>query len=130
MDLYRYKGTDTGHSAASLAYNAKPQERYAGVSEDGRKKALLAATMSINRGNARNSPIGTPPLSSKAIQATRIKKFNMAPEMFTEHPPVEIEAEVQRYQDALHASAVSMAKQLYKLEQDKINVSTHSITEI
>ena len=80
--------------------------------------------MSINRGKAKNSPVGTPPLSSKAIQATRIKRLNMPAEMFTEHPPVQIEKDVERYQAALHASAISMAKQLYKLEQQKASVGS------
>lgn len=123
----RYKGTDTGFAAANTALKHQTSQPQYGVSEDGRKKALLAATMSINRGKAKHSPIGTPPLSSKAIQATRVKRLNMPAEMFTEHPPVEIEKEYERYQAALHASAISMAKQLYKLEQNKAAVRVQKL---
>lgn len=125
-DGYRSKGTDTGFAAANTALkhqNTQPTQPNFGVSEDGYQKALLAATMSINRHKVKNSPVGTPPISSKAVSATRLKRIpNMGPEMFTEHPPVEIEKEVDRYQAALHASSISMAKQLYKLEQQKASV--------
>jgi len=40
----------------------------------------------------------------------------MPREMFTEHPPVEPELEEKRHQDALRASAMSFANQLYKVQ--------------
>ncbi|KAK5107360.1 hypothetical protein LTR62_001340 [Meristemomyces frigidus] len=54
--------------------------------------------------------------NSDAMQAARVKNIgkNMDPAMFTEHPPVEIDSEEQKHQDALKASAVSMAKQMYE----------------
>ena len=83
------------------------------------RNALSAATAVSNRGSVRSPqpPIVSPEpqFSDPAMQAARIQNIgkNVAPEMWGERPPVEIELEEQRQKAALRASAVSMAKQMY-----------------
>lgn len=82
------------------------------------RNALSAATVSHRSSvqvpqAAPKSP--EPEFSDPALQAARIQNIgkNVAPEMWGERPPVEIELEEQRQKAALRASAVSMAKQMY-----------------
>jgi hypothetical protein len=83
------------------------------------RNALNAATVS-HRGSARApqqpAQAAVPQYSDPAMQAARIQNIgkNVAPEMWTDRPPVEIELEEQRQKAALRASAVSMAKQMYE----------------
>jgi hypothetical protein len=83
------------------------------------RNALNAATVS-HRGSARapqqSAQAAVPQYSDPAMQAARIQNIgkNVAPEMWTDRPPVEIELEEQRQKAALRASAVSMAKQMYE----------------
>jgi Eisosome protein 1 len=44
---------------------------------------------------------------------SRNKIIHIRREMLTEHPPIRMEVEEQKHQDALHASAVSLAKNVY-----------------
>jgi hypothetical protein len=81
------------------------------------RNALNAATVS-HRGSAKSpqpAQTASPQFSDPALQAARMQNIgkNVAPEMWTERPPVEIELEEQRQKAALRASAVSMAKQMY-----------------
>ena len=80
------------------------------------RNALNAATVSA-RGSTKapQQAAAAPQYSDPAMQAARIQNIgkNVAPEMWTERPPVEIELEEQRQKAALRASAVSMAKQMY-----------------
>ena len=60
LDLWNPSATDEGHSAAGIAMGKQtglsPRVDY-GVTDDGRKKALLAATLSVSgRDRARSSP--------------------------------------------------------------------------
>ena len=80
------------------------------------RNALSAATAVANRRSPQppaKSP--EPQYSDPAMQAARIQNIgkNVAPEMWGDRPPVEIELEEQRQKAALRASAVSMAKQMY-----------------
>jgi hypothetical protein len=81
------------------------------------RNALNAATVS-HRSSVRAPQQSAPEykFSDPAMQAARIQNIgkNVAPEMWTERPPVEIELEEQRQKAALRASAVSMAKQMYE----------------
>ncbi|KAM0701103.1 hypothetical protein Q7P35_011464 [Cladosporium inversicolor] len=82
------------------------------------RNALNAATVS-HRGSAKPPQSGQTAslqFSDPALQAARIQNIgkNVAPEMWTERPPVEIELEEARQKAALRASAVSMAKQMYE----------------
>ena len=81
------------------------------------RNALNAATVS-HRGSTKSpqpAQAASPQFSDPALQAARVQNIgkNVAPEMWTERPPVEIELEEQRQKAALRASAVSMAKQMY-----------------
>ncbi|OQO09043.1 hypothetical protein B0A48_05934 [Cryoendolithus antarcticus] len=85
--------------------------------------ALNAATVS-SRNSVRNRPnTATDGLgyNSPAMQAARVQNLgaNVSADMWGEHPPVEIEVSEKKHQDALRASAVSMAKQMYQLQNQK-----------
>ena len=89
-------------------------------SKNANYNALNAATKSHRANSVRsaadkNQPNRPDGWNSDAMQAARVKNLgaNMNPEMFGEHPPVEIEQEEKRHNAALRASAVSMAKQMY-----------------
>ena len=58
---------------------------------------------------------------SAALEAARVQHLgrNVPREMFGEHPPLKLEDQEKRHQDALHASAVSMAKQMDEVIQKK-----------
>ncbi|KAK4985443.1 Eisosome assembly protein [Elasticomyces elasticus] len=58
---------------------------------------------------------------SDAMQAARVQNLgkNVSREMFTEHPPVAIEVEEKKHNAALHASAISMAKQMYDYQEKR-----------
>lgn len=85
------------------------------------RNALNAATVS-HRSSVRTpqqpAQPTTPQYSDPAMQAARVQNIgkNVAPEMWGERPPVEIELEEQRQKAALRASAVSMAKQMYEYQ--------------
>lgn len=89
------------------------------------QNALNAATIS-HRNSVKAAPDGW---NSDAMQAARIKNSHMDPRMFTEHPPVEIEQDGQKHQDALHASAVSMAKQMYDHQNRTVLTGKEGATE-
>lgn len=143
-----------GNSAANIAMREKnlvPQLDY-GYTEDGHKKALMAATGALS-GRQRAGSTPTQPnlypdqansahnalnaargsvrdanrLGSAAMEAARVKNLgkNMPREMFSEHPPVAIEVEEKRHQEALHASAVSMAKKMYEITQARAAEQAH-----
>jgi len=97
MNLWRPSATQTGHSAASIAMA---------------KRNRAASTTSTSYSEF--SHIG-----DDANDTARLKNMHgaMPREMFTEHPPVGIEVEEKRRQDALRASAVSMAKQMYEAQR-------------
>lgn len=85
------------------------------------KNALNAATV-VHRSSVRAPPspakVEEPEYSDAAMRAARVHNIgkNVAPEMWGERPPVEIELEEQRQKAALRASAVSMAKQMYEYQ--------------
>ncbi|KAI7563734.1 hypothetical protein KC343_g7223 [Hortaea werneckii] len=146
LNLWQPASSKDGNSAAILALRAKglSPDLDRGYTEDGKHKALLAATKSIHSGSG-SEPRSTPSPNlypdqhnsahnalnaatvshrasvrspegwdSDANQAARIKNLHgLSPDMWGEHPPVEIEQDEAKRQSALRASAVSMAKQMY-----------------
>lgn len=155
LDLWMPSASSEGNSAATMALGNKglsPQlDR--GYTKDGKSKALLAATQSMNKGRNRagSTPAPAPPAypdsnnavknalnaatvshrakssvdsnskDSPAMQAARIQNIgpNVNPEMWGEHPPVQIEEDERKRQAALRASAVSFAKQMYDYQNRK-----------
>ncbi|PNS17669.1 chorismate synthase [Sphaceloma murrayae] len=81
--------------------------------------ALNAATKANRKPSTRTQADDT--YDSPALEESRIRHLSdkISREMFTDHPPVEIEVQEKKHQDALRASAVSMAKSMYDLQQKK-----------
>ena len=152
LNLWYPEASAEGNSAAGMAMRNKglsPKLDY-GYTEDGHRKALLAATGALGRSRSGSTPAPAVPAypdaansahnalnaatavhrasskankdsqryDSDAMQAARIQNIgnNVSREMWTEHPPVQIEVEEKKHNDALRASAVSMAKQIYELQ--------------
>lgn len=83
--------------------------------------ALKAAT-SVSRASGRVQPSLTTPTSS-TINAGKIHNAaitNLSREMYTSHPPVAPEVEEKNRQAGLRAAAISMAKQMYDVQQRAI----------
>ena len=85
--------------------------------------ALKAAT-SVSRSAGRGSQNKSPPPISSSIDAARIHNAavtNLSREMYTANPPVAPEVEERKRQQGLRAAAVSMAKQMYDMQQRAID---------
>ncbi|KAF1963947.1 hypothetical protein BU23DRAFT_576065 [Bimuria novae-zelandiae CBS 107.79] len=91
------------------------------------KNALSAATISHSasmRAKPRNtgtSGTDSNRLGSGAMEAARIQHSKISREMYTDRPPVALEVEERKRQDALKASAISMAKKMYDVQQYHID---------
>lgn len=148
VEIWKPEATQWGNSAANLAFkkDLSPQLDY-GYTAVGRQGSLLAATgaMSGTRKRSDSTPVSRPTYPDEAnadrnalsaathannpSRKTRTEHSsaagaspftNMPKEMFTSHPPVAPEVDEKRRSDILHASAVAMAKQMYKLQQKQI----------
>ena len=156
LDLWEPQASAAGSSAAIQAMRMKglSPEIDRGYTDAGKSNSLRAATMSTGRQRAGSTPVAGPELypdqansgknalnaavssskmapdgwNSEANQAARIKNLGgrMDPAMFGEHPPVEPELEEQRHQAALRASAVSMAKSMYDMQQRAVTPTDSS----
>ncbi|KAF2156859.1 hypothetical protein K461DRAFT_289234 [Myriangium duriaei CBS 260.36] len=87
--------------------------------------ALNAATVANRTPKARTDDV----MDDPALEESRIRYLSekiVPREMWTEHPPVSIEVEEKKHQDALRASAISMAKGMYNLQQK--NAADHTST--
>ena len=154
VNIWRPESTDAGQSAAGQAMRMKglgPHIDY-GHTEEGGKRALVAATGAMT-GNRRRSdstpvpPVSYPDAEHSATNALKAAAFanrpsraspapaaptesvvnagrihnqaitNLSREMYTSHPPVAPEVEERNRQAGLRAAAVSMAKQMYDLQQ-------------
>ncbi|KAL8731358.1 MAG: hypothetical protein Q9166_003450 [cf. Caloplaca sp. 2 TL-2023] len=84
--------------------------------------ALKAAT-SVSRSAGRGNQTKPPQPVSSPIDAARIHNAavtNLSREMYTASPPVAPEVEEKRKQEGLRAAAISMAKQMYEIQQKAI----------
>ncbi|KAL2354277.1 hypothetical protein BJ546DRAFT_78369 [Cryomyces antarcticus] len=156
LEWWQPQDSEAGHSAADQAMrkkNLSPQLDY-GYTEDGRKRALMAATGALSgrsRSGSTPTPVALYPdqanaahnalnaatmasrpsttvkdsnrLDSPAMQAARVQNIgnNVPREMYTEHPPVAIEVEEKRHNEALRGAAISMAKKMYEVQQRRID---------
>ncbi|KAL8857033.1 MAG: hypothetical protein Q9178_006438 [Gyalolechia marmorata] len=85
--------------------------------------ALKAAT-SVSRSAGRTNQAKAPQPVPSPIDATRIHNAaitNLSREMYTANPPVAPEVEEKRKQEGLRAAAISMAKQMYDVQQKAID---------
>ena len=147
LDLWQYKPEATSNSAAHLAMGKNlGVELDRGYTEEGHKKALLAATLSTRKKNNAPPPVEEPPvypdsgnasynalnaasvahrpstkyqpMSDKGLEASRI--YHQQPvsgSVYGSAPPVALEEDEKRHQAALHSAAVTAAKQLYEIEK-------------
>jgi hypothetical protein len=140
LDWWQPTASKAGNTAAGLAMRNKklsPELDY-GYTDEGHKNSLLAAKLSVkgrkrsesqpasnerypDAHNAHSNALNAATLANlgKArADAARVQNTkNVSRQMYTERPPVEIEMAEQRHQDALKASAISMAKQMYAIQQ-------------
>lgn len=149
LNLWEPEASKNGMSAAHIAVGKKglaPTVDYA-YRDEGKRRALIAATGAVRTSQARkrsdSAPATRPATASArlgtttgmrspevvdankwdsdAMQAARIQHLHMSRAMYTEHPPVEqFDREEQNHQAALKASAVSMAKKMYDMQQSRI----------
>jgi hypothetical protein len=154
-EWWQPQASKDGNSAASIAMrnkNLSPQLDY-GYTETGHNNSLLAARRSVKgRKRAGSTPVrmesypdqrragqnalaaahsaDSNRLESEAMQAARVHNIgkNVSTEMFGEKPPIRMEVEERRHQDALRASAISMAKQMYASQSidDDGNISMNN----
>jgi hypothetical protein len=141
-DWWQPTASKEGNSAANIAMrnkNLSPQLDY-GYTENGQKNSLLAARLSVkgrkrsesqptptelypDARNARSNALNAASMANSSnsglrADAARVQNTQNVPRsMYTEHPPVDIEVAEQRHQDALKASAISMAKQMYAIQR-------------
>ncbi|KAL5401738.1 hypothetical protein PMIN03_011248 [Paraphaeosphaeria minitans] len=160
LNLWQAEPSAHGYSAANIAMAKKglgPQADWSNA-EEGRKKALIAATGATSetrRKRAQSSP-APPPLypdahnsarnalsaatishsasmrkpqpsativtdsnriGSEAMEAARIQHSKVSREMYTDRPPVALEVEEKKRNDALRASAISMAKKMMDVQE-------------
>lgn len=88
-------------------------------SEHAATNALNAATVA-SKPSYRASKSGL----SQSTDASRVHNAavtNLPREMYTSHPPVAMEVDEQNRQAGLRAAAISMAKQMYELQQRRID---------
>jgi hypothetical protein len=159
LNLWQPQASADGHSAANIAMRTKglgPGAVDYGYTDDGRKNAFTAATLShaaSGRKRAQSNPVPpelypdarnsaknalsaatlahTPSMKAKpqmdsnrlgsgAMEAARIQHAkSISRDMYTSAPPVSLETEEKKHNDALRASAISMAKKIYEVQQQK-----------
>ncbi|KAL8821584.1 MAG: hypothetical protein Q9223_000428 [Gallowayella weberi] len=91
--------------------------------------ALKAAT-SVSRSAGRGNQTKPQQPVSSSINAARIHNAavtNLSREMYTANPPVAPEVEEKRRQEGLRAAAVSMAKQMYDIQQKAIDAAANDM---
>lgn len=95
-------------------------------SENSAANALSAATFANKPSTGNRQPKTEPPsgLSSSRLDAARIHNAaltNLSREMYTSHPPVAPEVDEKNRQAGLRAAAISMAKQMYDVQQKAVD---------
>ena len=164
VKIWRPSPTDAGNSAAGQAMRMKglsPQLDY-GHTEEGGRRAMMAATQSMASGRKRAGSTPVEPIlypdsqnsaanalkaatsvsraagrsqpaprvpAGPTINAAKIHNAaitNLSREMYTSHPPVAPEVEEKNRQAGLRAAAVSMAKQMYDVQQKAIEAAAET----
>lgn len=104
-----------------------PPPRYPDAGNSARN-ALSAATIASSpsmRVSNKTTPVQADSnrMGSQAMEAARIQHAKTSREMYTDRPPVAIEVEEKKRNDALRASAISMAKKMYDVQQQHIETA-------
>ncbi|CAO2649114.1 Nn.00g100630.m01.CDS01 [Neocucurbitaria sp. VM-36] len=135
---YTDQGRKNAFTAATGAHSASgrkraqsnpvPPELYPD-SKNSARNALNAATIAHSP-SLRAKPQATPVtdsnrLGSGAMQAARIQHAkSISRDMYTSTPPVALEVDEKKHNDALRASAISMAKKMYDVQQQNVDRAT------
>ena len=87
--------------------------------------ATIASSPSMRAAKNKTIPVQTDSnrMGSHAMEAARIQHAKTSREMYTDRPPVAIEIEEKKRNDALRASAISMAKKMYDVQQQHIETA-------
>lgn len=116
------------HSAAGRrrAQSDPPPTELYPDSKNSARNALNAATIahtpSIKAKMPTTHVTNSTRLGSDAMEAARIQHAkSISRDMYTSTPPVAIEANEKKHNDALRASAISMAKKMYSVQQQNID---------
>ncbi|KAL6709696.1 Eisosome assembly protein [Coniothyrium glycines] len=128
---YTDQGRKNAFTAATGAHSASGRKRAQSIppavplypdSKNSAKNALSAATLATSS-SIRAKPQATPALDSNrvgtgAMEAARIQHAkSISRDMYTSAPPVALEVDEKRHNEALRASAISMAKKMYDVQQ-------------
>ena len=127
----REQGRQNAFTAATGAHSASGHKRTQSNPPPGRlypdshnsaKNALSAATLahspSVKAKSQMASAAEPNRASSGAMEAARIQHAkSISRDMYSSTPPVSIETDEQKRNDALRASAISMAKKMYEIQQ-------------
>ncbi|KAF1845879.1 uncharacterized protein K460DRAFT_338575 [Cucurbitaria berberidis CBS 394.84] len=133
---YTDQGRKNAFTAATGAHSASGRKRAqsnparAELYPDSRnsaRNALSAATLahspSLRAKPQVTSITDSNRLGSGAMQAARIQHAkSISRDMYTSTPPVALEIDEKKHNDALRASAISMAKKIYDVQKQKQNI--------
>ena len=129
VNIWHPDESEYGNSAASQALKAgntlSPKIDY-GYTDEGHRRSLMAATgaMKNSRQRAESNPVPAErPRSSKLNGELiyTVSKDNATRDLYTSHPTIGPNAEEKNRNDVLRAAAVSMAKQMYDVQQKHID---------
>jgi hypothetical protein len=129
---YTDQGRKNAFTAATGAHAASGRKRAQSVpapaeiypdSRNSARNALNAATLAHTpsmKGRPQGSATDSNRLGSSAMEAARIQHAkSISRDMYTSTPPVALETEERKHNDALRASAISMAKRMYDPKQQR-----------
>jgi hypothetical protein len=131
---YTDQGRKNAFTAATDAVSASRRKRAQSVpppaeiypdSRNSARNALGAATLA-HSASTRSKPQAPSTDSNRlghgAMEAARIQHAkSISRDMYTSTPPVALELEERKHNDALRASAISMAKKIYDVQQQHID---------
>lgn len=131
---YTDQGRKNAFTAATGAHSASGHKRSQSIpasaplypdSKNSAKNALSAATIasspSMRAKPQASSVSGSNQMASGAMEAARIQHAkSITRDMYTSAPPVSLEVDEKRHNEALRASAISMAKKMYDVQQQNI----------
>jgi len=134
---YTDQGRKNAFTAATDAHSASRRKRAQSNpptaplypdSKNSARNALGAATLAHSastRAKPQASPADSNHRGHGAMEAARIQHAkSISRDMYTSTPPVALETEEKRHNDALRASAISMAKKIYDVQQQHIDGAT------